>query len=115
MVTENFVPQAGDIIKLSFGPQSGHEQSGWRPGLVISNYTFNNATGFAVVCPITNTNRNYPFHVLIPNEFDVTGVIMVDQVKSLDYLKRNSRFVTKVSDKLLEEVMAIHEAIFQDD
>ena len=115
MVTKHFVPTKGDIIKLSFDPQSGHEQKGWRPCLVISNHTFNNATGFAVVCPITNTNREYPFHVLLPDGFDITGVVMVDQVKSLDYLKRNSRFVTKVPDKLLEEVMAIHEAIFQDD
>lgn len=115
MVAEHFVPEAGDIIRLNFDPQSGHEQSGWRPGLVISNYTFNNATGFAIVCPITNTNHDYPFHVLIPDEFNVTGVVMVDQVKSLDYLKRKARFITKVSGKLLEEVMAIHTAIFQDD
>lgn len=115
MVTKHFVPEAGDVIKLSFDPQSGHEQKGWRPGLVISNYTFNNATGFTVVCPITNTNREYPFHVFLPDGFDVTGVVMVDQVKSLDYLKRNARFVTKVPDEFLEEIMAIHAAIFQDD
>ena len=115
MVAENFIPAKGDIIKLSFDPQSGHEQKGWRPGLVISNYTFNKATGFAVICPITNTNRNYPFHVLLPKEFDITGVVMVDQVKSLDYLKRNARYVTQIPHAFMEEVMAIHAAIFQDD
>ena len=115
MVTEYFIPAKGDIIKLSFDPQSGHEQKGWRPGLVISNYTFNKATGFAVVCPITNTNRNYPFHVLLPKEFNITGVVMVDQVKSLDYSNRNAKYVTQIPEKFLEEVMAIYSAIFQDD
>lgn len=115
MVTENFVPAKGDIIKLSFDPQSGHEQKGWRPGLVISNYTFNNATGFALVCPITNTKRNYPFHVLLPKELEVTGVVMVEQVKSLDYSKRNARYVTQIPPDIMKEVMAIHAAIFQND
>lgn len=115
MVDEVFVPNKGDIIKLSFDPQSGHEQSGWRPGLVISNYTFNKATGFAVICPITNTNRNYPFHLLIPEGLDTTGVVMVDQVKSLDYLKRKAKYLSKISEEFLVDVMAIHEAIFQED
>ena len=115
MVTKSFIPAKGNIIKLSFNPQSGHEQKGWRPGLVLSNYTFNKATGFALVCPITNTKRNYPFHVLLPKEFDVTGVVMVDQVKSLDYSKRNAKYITQIPEDFLEEVMAIHAAIFQED
>jgi len=115
MVTEYFIPAKGDIIKLSFDPQSGHKQKGWRPCLVLSNYTFNNATGFALVCPITNTKRKYPFHVVLPNELDVTGVVMVDQVKSLNYSNRNAKYVTHIPEDFLEEVMAIHSAIFQDD
>ena len=116
MVTDNiFIPDKGDILKLSFDPQSGHEQKGWRPALVISNFTFNKATGFTVVCPITNTNREYPFHVPISEKSVVTGVIMVDQTKSLDYRKRNAKYLSKVSKELLMEVMAIHAAIFQDD
>jgi len=113
MVEEVFVPNKGDIIKLSFDPGAGHEQRGWRPGLVISNFTFNNATGFAVICPITNTNRNYPFHLPIPEGFDATGVVMVDQVKSLNYQKRNAKYISKISEEFLVDVMAIHEAIFQ--
>ncbi|MDA3941569.1 MAG: type II toxin-antitoxin system PemK/MazF family toxin [Spirochaetia bacterium] len=115
MVKEDFIPVKGDIIKLSFDPQSGHEQNGWRPGLVISNYTFNNATGFALVCPITNTNRDYPFHILLPEGFEITGVVMVDQVKSLDFIERNARYSTNVPKGFMSEVMAIHAAIFQDD
>ena len=115
MVAENFIPAKGDIIKLSFDPQSGHEQKGWRPGLVLSNYTFNNATGFALVCPIINTKRNYPFHVLLPKELEITGVVMVEQVKSLDYSKRNARYVAQIPHNFMKQVMAIHAAIFQDD
>lgn len=115
MVTENFIPAKGDIIKLSFDPQSGHEQKGWRPGLVLSNFTFNNATGFALICPITNTKRNFPFHVLLPKELDITGVVMVEQVKSLDYSIRNAKYVTQMPHDFMDEVMAIHAAIFQDD
>ncbi len=115
MVNPDYIPLKGDILKLSFDPQTGHEQSGWRPGLVISNYTFNKAAGFAVVCPITNTNRRYPFHAVLPDNLPVTGVVMVDQVKSLDYKKRNAEYMTSIPLMFLKEVMALHEAIFQDD
>lgn len=115
MVKEQFIPSKGDLVSLSFDPQSGHEQSCWRPGLVISNYTFNKATGFAVICPITNTNRNYPFHVVLPEDSNVSGVIMVEQAKSLDYEVRKAKLKSKVTSDILLEVMALHEAIFQDD
>ncbi len=115
MVKEQFIPKKGDIIKLSFDPQSGHEQSGLRPGLVISNYTFNKATGFAVICPITNTNRGYPFHLPLNDNLKVSGVVMVEQAKSLDYEKRKAKFLTEVPKDYLVNVMALHEAIFQDD
>ena len=110
-----YTPQKGDIIRLCFDPQSGHEQAGWRPGLVISNKTFNAATGFAVVCPITTSNRSYPFHLLIPEYYKTRGVIMVDQAKSLDYIARKARKIEIISKELLHKVMALHEAIFQDD
>jgi len=115
LVKEFYIPNQGDIVKLSFDPQAGHEQKGWRPGLVISNYTFNKATGFIVVCPITNTNRNYPFHVKLPDNCKISGVIMIDQAKSLDYKIRNAEFVTKISRDIVENILAIHRAIFQDD
>lgn len=109
------MPQKGDIIRLSFDPQTGHEQSGWRPGLVISNKTFNEATGFCVVCPITNTSRGYPFHVPVTDTPKISGVIMVDQVKSLDYIHRKASLIAKVHPAILEEVMAIYLAIIGDD
>ena len=115
MVKRIYIPNRGDIIRLSFDPQSGHEQSGWRPGLVISNKTFNQATGFVVVCPITNSNHLYPFHVLLPESNKSTGVIMVDQMKTLDYIARKAKRVDKVSEGIMEEVLALHRAIFMDD
>lgn len=82
-----YVPEKGDFITLSFDPQSGHEQKGRRPALVISNFLFNRATGLAIVCPITNTNRNIPFHLPVPSSSSLTGFIMIEQVKSVDYVE----------------------------
>ena len=72
-----YIPQKGDLITLSFDPQSGHEQKGRRPALVVSNDLFNRHTGLALVCPITNTNRKVPFHVAVPNDTSITGFVMV--------------------------------------
>ncbi len=73
-----YVPNKGDFITLSFDPQSGHEQKGRRPALVISNLLFNQATGLAIVCPVTNTNRNIPFHLPVPASSTLTGFVMVE-------------------------------------
>jgi mRNA interferase MazF len=81
----SYVPEKGDFITLSFDPQSGHEQRGRRPALVISNSLFNKATGLAIVCPITNTDRKVPFHLSVPSASSLTGFVMAEQVKSVDY------------------------------
>lgn len=105
-----YVPQKGDFITLSFDPQSGHEQRGRRPALVISNQPFNAATGLAIVCPITNTNRNIPFHLPVPSSSTLTGFVMVEQVKSVDYTARNAKFVETAPQQLLENVIAVVDA-----
>ena len=102
-----YVPEKGDFITLSFDPQSGHEQKGRRPALVISNYLFNKATGLAIVCPITNTNRGVPFHLPVPSSSSLTGVVMVEQVKSVDFKTRKAKFVEKAPTQLVEDVLAI--------
>ena len=102
-----YKPRQGDIIFLDFDPQVGHEQRGRRPALVVSNNTFNSFTSIAVVCPITNTNREIPIHVSLDNRCKTTGVVMCDQVKSLDINMRNAEFVEKVPDDILEEVTDI--------
>lgn len=102
-----YVPQKGDFIALSFDPQSGHEQKGRRPALVISNYLFNRHTGLAIVCPVTNTNRNIPFHLPVPASASLTGFVMVDQVKSIDFVARKARFIEKAPDELLEDSLDV--------
>ncbi len=83
-----YVPSKGDVVAVSLDPQAGHEQRGRRPALVISNDLFNRSTGLAIVCPITNTHRKIPFHVALPKETSVTGFVMAEQVKSIDYRAR---------------------------
>ena len=111
MVTTKYIPQKGDFVVLTFNPQSGHEQKGRRSALVVSNSLFNKHTGFAVVCPITNTDRKYPFHIAISKSTELSGFIMVDQIKSIDYVTRKVKFVEKSSSKILNEVLSILDAI----
>jgi mRNA interferase MazF len=105
-----YIPGHGDIVALTFDPQSGHEQKDRRPALVISKRLFNRGTGMAIVCPITNTFRNLPFHVAIPKESKLTGYVMVEQVKSVDLRSRRAKLIEKKSQELLAEVLSILDA-----
>lgn len=102
-----YVPEKGDFITLSFDPQSGHEQKGRRPALVVSNFLFNKATGLAIVCPVTNTNRNIPFHLPVPSSSSLTGFVMVEQVKSVDFNARKAKFVEKAVPQFVEDVVML--------
>ena len=105
----------GDLVFATFDPQSGHEQKGRRPAIIVSNKLFNKATGLSIACPITNTNRKTPFHVPIPEDSSITGYIMVEQVKSIDYKSRKLKLVEKASISVLNEVLSILDAcIYQD-
>ena len=94
-----YIPRKGDFVTLTFDPQSGHEQKGRRPALVISNRLFNQHTGLAVVCPLTNTNRNIPFHIPVPTTSQLTGFIMVEKVKSDDYRSRRASFIERATNE----------------
>ena len=102
-----YTPAKGDFITLTFDPQSGHEQKGRRPALVVSNFLFNQATGLAIVCPITNTKRGIPFHLPVPATSSLTGFLMVEQVKSVDFKARRANFVEKAPPQFVEDVIAI--------
>ena len=102
-----YIPEQGDIIMLEFDPQTGHEQKGIRPAIVVSNKVFNNFTKMSVVCPITNTNRGFPLHVQLDNRTMTTGVIMCEQVKSLDISARNAAFKEKAPTDIIEEVVDV--------
>jgi mRNA interferase MazF len=105
-----YIPRKGDFITLTFDPQSGHEQKGRRPALVLSNDLFNQRTGLAFVCPITNTDRKIPFHVKLPDQCALTGFVMVDQMKSVDFTARSAKFIGKSPAPLLSEALAILDA-----
>lgn len=107
---KQYVPKKGDFIAVTFDPQSGHEQKGRRPALVVSNTLFNEQTGLAIVCPLTTTDRGYPFHVEITENLHVNGFVMVEQVKSIDYRARQAKPIGKASDNLLDEVLSIFDA-----
>jgi mRNA interferase MazF len=102
----DYVSARGDFIWLNFDPQSGHEQMGKRPALVVSHTEFNQRRGFILVCPVSNTKRKNPFYVNIPEGEAVTGVLMADQLRSLDYKSRGAELIATCPKDLLLEVLA---------
>ena len=92
-MARRYVPSRGDAIWITLDPQAGHEQAGRRPALVISPASYNGKVGLAVLCPITNQLKGYPFEVMIPAGLKVGGVVLSDQVKSLDWRIRRAEFI----------------------
>ncbi|MDR2870184.1 MAG: endoribonuclease MazF [Deferribacteraceae bacterium] len=105
MVKHSYVPDRGDLVWLNFDPQSGHEQKGKRPALVISPKTYNEKIGLGIFCPITSKEKGYPFEVVIKNG-KIQGVVLSDQIKSLDWRQRDAEFISKASDEALNEVIS---------
>ena len=105
-MSRRYVPQRGDIVWLSFDPQAGHEQMGRRPGLVLSPAQYNGKVGLALLCPITSQIKGYPFEVMIPEGLPVNGVVLSDQVKSLDWRARRAEFAGRVPTAQIQEVLA---------
>jgi len=103
--TGKYIPSRGDIVWLSFNPQSGHEQSGHRPAIVISPKEYNAKVGLAIFCPITSKIKNYPFEVKINLKNKINGAILSDQLKSLDWQKREAKFIAKAPKKVLKEAI----------
>jgi mRNA interferase MazF len=99
-----YVPRRGDVIKLNFTPHAGHEQADQRPAVVLSPVEYNRRTGMAVVCPITNQDKKYPFSVAIPENDYVSGIILVDHIKSVDWRARHTSFLCSLDE--IEEILA---------
>jgi mRNA interferase MazF len=104
MVTP-YIPERGDIVWITFQPQAGHDQAGQRPALVLSPAAYNGKVGLALLCPITSQVKGYPFEVAIPDDLPTTGVILADQVKSLDWRARQAEFRHRVPDSVVDEVL----------
>ena len=93
MYSTEYVPQRDDAVWINFNPQAGHEQAGHRPAVILSPGAYNDKTSLAILCPITNQVKGYPFEVAIPSGLNVTGVILADQVKSMDWRARNASLI----------------------
>jgi len=100
-------PERGDLIYLDFNPQSGHEQTGRRPGIVLSPKNFNEATGFAIVCPVTRQQKGYPFEVPLPEDSVFEGVILADQIKSLDWRARHTQIEGQATPTVVEACLTL--------
>ena len=108
-----YIPEQGDIVVLNFDPQSGHEQKGRRPAIIVSNKVFNQHLGLAFACPITNTKRDFPFHVPVKSE-NITGYIMAEQMKSIDYNSRSIKFIEKADEETMGHILGIIDSILDD-
>ena len=97
--------EQGDIVYLDFDPQSGHEQRGRRPALVVSNNLYNRVSNLTMVCPITHTDRGHPFHIRLDSSTKTDGVILCDQARMLDLGNRNASFVEKAPDEITAEAV----------
>jgi mRNA interferase MazF len=101
-----YIPGRGDLVWLQFNPHAGHEQSGKRPAIVLSPKAYNRKTGLLIACPVTNRTKGYPFEVVLPEGKPVTGVVLSDHVKSLDWRARKAAFICKTKPEITEEILA---------
>ncbi len=104
-MTKDYIPKRGDVIWISLDPQAGHEQAGRRPVFVLSPLTYNEKVGLAIICPITNQIKGYPFEVKIPLKLDVSGAILSDQAKSLDWKARKAEYIISLPQNITAEVL----------
>ena len=106
MVTSSYIPDSGDFVWLTFDPQAGHEQAGRRPALVLSPRIYNQKSGLALVCPVTNQAKGYPFEVPVPVALEAKGVVLADQVKSIDWKARRAEKMGRCPAEVINEVLA---------
>ena len=100
-----YIPDRGDIVWLDFNPQAGHEQAGKRPAIVISPKKYNSKVGLALFQPITSKQKGYPFEVLLPKNLPISGVILSDRIKSLDWKIRKIKYICTIHQKYIQEVV----------
>jgi mRNA interferase MazF len=99
------VPDAGDLVWLTFNPQAGREQAGRRSAVVLSPRSYNRRSGLALVCPITSHVKGYPFEVELPAGLPVTGAILADHLKSLDWRARRAELAGRIPEDVLHDVL----------
>lgn len=102
---KRYVPDRGDAVWITYDPQAGHEQAGRRPALVLSPAAYNGRVGLALMCPITSQVKGYPFEVALPRGVRATGVVLADQIKSLDWQARKATRICIVPEEIIAQVM----------
>jgi mRNA interferase MazF len=108
-----YIPERGDVVWITFNPQAGHEQAGRRPAVVLSPRSYNGKVGLALLCPVTSQVKGYPFEVAIPDGLPVNGVILSDQVKSLDWKARNAERACSLPEKSIKQVLQRVKALIE--
>jgi mRNA interferase MazF len=109
----DYCPDAGELIWIDLNPTLGHEQSGHHPAIVLTPRQYNVRSGLCIICPITSRARGYPFEVAIPPRHAISGVILVDQVRSVSWEKRYVKVADAAPVKLLGEVRERLAALLQ--
>lgn len=104
-MVEGYIPERGDVVWITLNPQAGHEQAGRRPAVVLSPAAYNGKVGLAICCPVTNQVKGYPFEVLIPENLEIQGAILADQVKSLDWRVRKAEKICQLPARTVNEVL----------
>jgi mRNA interferase MazF len=108
-----YIPKRGDVVWITFNPQAGHEQAGRRPAVVLSPKAYNGKVGLVLLCPITSQIKGYPFEVAIPDGLPVNGVILSDQVKSLDWKARNAEKACSLPEESIKKVLQRVKALIE--
>jgi mRNA interferase MazF len=103
----SYVPNRGDLVWLTFDPQAGREQAGRRPAFVLSPEAYNGKTSLFLACPVTSRIKGYPFEVALPAGLPVSGVILADQIKSLDWKERKVQFAARTTSAVIDDVVAL--------
>ena len=104
MVKRAYIPERGDVVWLDFIPQAGHEQMGRRPAVILSPAKYNRI-GLAICCPVTSHAKGYPFEVSLPASFDISGVVLCDQIKNVDWKARDVKFIDRMSSTVLHSIV----------
>ena len=105
MKGKSYTPDRGDAVRITLNPQAGHEQAGRRPAVVLSPVTYNSKVGLAILCPITSQIKGYPFEIIIPSGLAVSGAILSDQVKSLDWQARKAELICRLPHSTITETL----------
>jgi mRNA interferase MazF len=105
-MVSQYIPERGDIIKLNFDPTLGREQAGYRPALIVTTKEFNQATRLALACPITSKIKGFNLEVVLPDGLITSGAVLAFQVKTIDWVERQVKYIESLPDETIEEVIS---------